>query len=87
MKAVDHTISTILPWRLPEVGRGRRPLTFLDTVAWDVGHDVGYLKGVIFFYRRSPKIIKSVRSSQPWQREHSGCKLRSLQILFQKLVR
>ena len=47
MKAVDQTISTILPWRLPQVGRGRRPLTFLDTVAWDVGHDVGDLKGVM----------------------------------------
>ena len=46
-RAVDQTISTILPWRLPQVARGRRPLTFLDTVARDVGLDVGDLKGAM----------------------------------------
>ena len=47
MRAVDQTIFIILPWRLPQVARGRRLLTFLDTVALDVRLDVGYLKGVI----------------------------------------
>ena len=35
--------SQILPWRLPQAGRGRRPLTFLDTVARDVGLNIGDL--------------------------------------------
>ena len=47
MRAVDQTISTILPWRLPQVARGRRPLTFLDTVARDVRLDVSDLKGAM----------------------------------------
>ena len=47
MRAADQTISTILLWRLPQAGRGRRPLTFLDTVARDVGLDIGDLKGVM----------------------------------------
>ena len=47
MRAADQTISTILPWRLPQVGRGRRPLTFLDSVARDTGLDVGDLKGAM----------------------------------------
>ena len=47
MMAVDQTISTILPWRLPQVASGRTPLIFSDTVAWDVGLDVGDFKGVM----------------------------------------
>ena len=47
MRAADQTISTILPWRLQQVGRGRRPLTFLDSVARDTGLDVGDLKGAM----------------------------------------
>ena len=41
MKAVGQTISTILIWRLSQAGRRHRPLTFLDTVARDVGLDIG----------------------------------------------
>ena len=35
MRASDQLISTILPWREQQKKRGRRPLTFLDTVARD----------------------------------------------------
>ena len=41
MRASDQVISTILPWKLQQVNRGRRPLTFLDTVARDA--DLGVL--------------------------------------------
>ena len=41
MRAPDQVISTILPWRLRQANRGRRPLTFLDTIARDVNLDVG----------------------------------------------
>ena len=47
MRAEDQTISTILPWRLPQAGRGRRPLKFLDTVARDVGLDIGDFRGAM----------------------------------------
>ena len=43
MRATDQIICTILPWRLPQVGRGRRSLTFLDSVARDTGLEVGNL--------------------------------------------
>ena len=46
MRAIDQTISTILPWCLRQVGRGRRPQTFSDTVAREVGPNAGDLKGV-----------------------------------------
>ena len=35
MRASEQVISTILPWRLPQTRRGRRPLTFLDIVVRD----------------------------------------------------
>ena len=41
MRAFDQEISSILPWRIKQANRGRRPLTFLDTVARDAGLDVG----------------------------------------------
>ena len=41
MRASDQVISTILPWKLQQVNRGRRPLTFLDTVARDADLGVG----------------------------------------------
>ena len=41
MRASDQEISSILPWRIKQANRGRRPLTFLDTVARDAGLDVG----------------------------------------------
>ena len=47
MRAADQTISTILPWRLPQVGRGHRPLTFLITVAQNVVLDIGDLRGAM----------------------------------------
>ncbi|KAL5270844.1 hypothetical protein ACHWQZ_G001493 [Mnemiopsis leidyi] len=47
MRAHDQIISSVLPWRLPQTGRGRRPLTFLDTVARDAGVDIGDLRGVM----------------------------------------
>ena len=47
MRAVDQTISTILPWRLQQVGRGRRPLTFLDTVARDTGVEISDLRNAM----------------------------------------
>ncbi|KAL5260789.1 hypothetical protein ACHWQZ_G010818 [Mnemiopsis leidyi] len=47
MRAHDQIISTVLPWRLPQTGRGRRPLTFLDTVARDAGVEIGDLRGVM----------------------------------------
>ena len=47
MRAVDQTISDILSWRLPQVARGRRPITFLDTGVRDVGLDVGDLQGLM----------------------------------------
>ena len=49
MRASDQVISTILPWRLPQLqsGRGRRPLTFLDTVARDTGLLIEDLKTVM----------------------------------------
>ena len=36
MRAQDQLISTILPLRFQQTGRGRRPLTFPDIVARDV---------------------------------------------------
>ena len=59
MRAVDQTISNILPWRLPQVGRGRRPLTFLHTVARDVGLEVGDLQGVMLVRAVWRKLWKS----------------------------
>ncbi|KAL5270988.1 hypothetical protein ACHWQZ_G001587 [Mnemiopsis leidyi] len=47
MRAHDQIISSVLPWRLPQTGRGRRPLTFLDTVARDAGVEIGDLRGVM----------------------------------------
>ena len=39
----NHLHHIALAWRLPQVGRGRRSLTFLDSVARDTGLDVGNL--------------------------------------------
>jgi hypothetical protein len=47
MRASDQVISTILPWRLPQFRRGRRPLSFLDTVARDTGLRVEDLRTVM----------------------------------------
>ena len=58
MTAVDQTISTILSWRLPQVGGGRTPLTFLDTVTLDEGLDVGDLKGVMLDPAVRRKIVE-----------------------------
>ena len=44
MRASDQTISSILPWRMQQANRGRRPLTFLDIVARDAGLDVGDIR-------------------------------------------
>lgn len=44
MRASEQVISTILPWRLQQANRGRRPLTFLDTVARDTGVQMGDLR-------------------------------------------
>ena len=38
--------SGIIPWRMQQANRGRRPLTFLDTVARDAGLDVGDVRTV-----------------------------------------
>jgi hypothetical protein len=40
MRASNQSISSILPWRVQQTNRGRRPLTFMDTVARDAGLDV-----------------------------------------------
>ena len=47
MRASDQVISTILPWKLQQVNRGRRPLTFLDTVARDADLGVGDIRTVM----------------------------------------
>ena len=47
MRASDQSISSILPWRVRQANRGRRPLTFLDTVARDAGLDVGDIKNAM----------------------------------------
>ena len=44
MRASEQVISTVLPWRLQQAKRGRRPLTFLDTVARDTGLEQGELR-------------------------------------------
>ena len=44
MRASDQIISTILPWREQQKNRGRRPLTFLDTVARDTEVQVDDLR-------------------------------------------
>ena len=44
MRASDQVISTILPWRLPQSGRGSRPRSFLDNVARDAGVPIGDLR-------------------------------------------
>ena len=36
-----------MPWRMQHANRGRRPLTFLDTVARDAGLDVGDVRTVM----------------------------------------
>ena len=57
MRAADQTISIILPWRLPQAGRGRRPLTFLNTVARDVCLEIGDLRGVMLDREVRRKIV------------------------------
>ena len=47
MRASDQVISSILPWRLTQSGRGRRPLTFLDVVARDTGLQLDDLRTVM----------------------------------------
>ena len=44
MRASDQIISTVLPWRLPQTSRGRRPLTFLDSVGRDTGVTLGDMR-------------------------------------------
>ena len=44
MRASDQIKSTVLPWRLPQMGRGRRPLTFLDSVGRDTGVTLGDIR-------------------------------------------
>ena len=44
MRASEQIISTVLPWRLQQANRGRRPLIFLDTVARDTGLEFGDLR-------------------------------------------
>ena len=41
MRAKNQIISSILPWRLQQSNRGRRPLTYLDVIARDIGLEVG----------------------------------------------
>ena len=47
MRASDQSISSILPWRVQQANRGRRPLTFLDTVARDAGLDLGDIRNAM----------------------------------------
>ena len=44
-------------WRLPLGGRRCRPLTFLDTVARDVGLDIGDLGDAMLDHKVSRKIV------------------------------
>ena len=44
MRASDQSISNILLWRMQQASRGRRPLTFLDIVARDVGLEVSDIR-------------------------------------------
>ena len=47
MRASDQIISSILPWRVQQANRGRRPLTFLDIVGRDANLDVGDIRTVM----------------------------------------
>ena len=47
MRASNQVISTIMPWREQQAKRGRRPLTFLDTVARDTDMDLKDLRAVM----------------------------------------
>ena len=58
MRAEEQTISTILPWRLPQAGRGCRQLTFLDTVARDVGLEIGDLRDAMLDREIWRKIVE-----------------------------
>ena len=60
MRAADQTISTILPWRLPQAGRGCRPLTFLVTAAQDVGLEIGDLRGAMLDREVWRKIVEEL---------------------------
>ena len=47
MRALDQTKSTIMIWCLPQASGGCLPLTFLNTVARDVGIEIDDLRGAI----------------------------------------
>ena len=61
MRVADQTISTILPWRLRQAGRAGRPLTFLDTVARDVGLEIGDPRGAMLDSEIWRKIVEESR--------------------------
>ena len=60
MRASEQGISTVLHWRLQPANRGRRPLTFLDTVARDEGLELGDLRTAMLDHDVRRNIVNGI---------------------------
>ena len=60
MRASNQLISTILPWREQQKKRGRRPLSYLDTIARDIYIDVGDVRTAMLERRTWRTIVDNI---------------------------
>ncbi len=74
-------LSSILPWRVQQTNRGRRPLTFLDTVARDAGLDVREVRTAMLDRAVWRHIIGGISTECRQKVKKYSLQLLSLQLL------
>ena len=60
MRASNEIISDILPWRIQQKKRGRRPLTYLDIVSRDAEIDISDIRTAMMDRDVWKKVVKGI---------------------------